>query len=258
MRLLIILLLLPAQILAPIVGSVKHAAGGVTKPASGAVINGTSLASGIVYCSPMNEGSGTTLADLTSSHSTGTFGASGSAPSWVNDSAEFQPGVAFAGGQNVSVANNSGLGTMTGMSMMVITKITSTGTYPMMFTTGSNTNLEIRLESTTQDLDAIVATTSNLTSGKTYADSTVHIFIVTFSSTAGHGTNVYVDGLSVLADTTNTGAPTLNQTNWFLGARDGSDSNPLTGRLYTVVLWNRELSSSDVTSLQSDPWSYLR
>ncbi|MDB5272833.1 MAG: C-terminal target protein [Chitinophagaceae bacterium] len=96
-----------------------------------------------------------------------------------------------------------------------------------------------------------------LTSPKSYNDGSWHQLVITCSSTAGHGTNMYVDGALVATNTSALGGQ--NYTGYWrinydgIGWTDSPTSNYFKGAMDDVMIFNAELTSGNITTLYNTP-----
>lgn len=235
---------------------------GVTgKPAPGTLVaTGKPISSGLVLCFPMNEGSGTTIDDYSTTADNGTLS---NATAWATD-ATWTEELNLAGTYNVSIPYNSAFhietysvgilfkSTMTGFGAMASSSLS--GVYPMSLFIGDNSTPG------SINLQAGASETSNTSA---YNNGAWHYLVAT--RTQGANMAIFVDGI-YKGNTTDGNSPgsTLNTNPLVLGWWN-SGSNPFNGALGCFMYWNRVLTgipgsiggtaTGEIAQVTADPFT---
>jgi len=213
------------------------------KPAEGAAINGASISSGLVLSCLFNEGTGTSIADNTSSPLIGTLSA-GSI--WGTDDT-YTNVLNFDGSAYGAIPHDSKISIET-YTISLAFKTTSTTNYGVLVDKSSSTKSTYKMffgYPSAGNLTFDVYDGSNdalYTADSTYNDDDWHKLI--FSREQGGDMNIYVDGvLQGQGDDTTTLGATVNTEDLVI-AREAGTGRRYTGSFAYLNMWNRVLSGA--------------
>jgi len=208
----------------------------VTNTATGSAIN--TLTTGLVGYWPMDEGSGTSALDLSGSGNTGTLYNS---PTWQSGaSCKFGDCLSFAGASSQYVKTASSFAVPPRITLSIW--VYATAWVDQMF--GTNVNQGIMIGSVSGALYVGITTTGFNLGGSLPNNQWVQI-AVTYDGTYYCG---YVNGAQTTCTNSEPAYSTGTQPIWIGGNNYGGY---LTGRADDVRIYNRALSSSEVSTLYS-------
>lgn len=207
---------------------------------------------GLVGFWPMDEGSGTTIRDLSGNGTTLNGTAIGS-PTWTTG-ANCKVGTCLtfnsASSQKVNISNNSklNLNGASGMSMSAWVKTASVST-------GSIIN---KSEGTTLTAYALSVSPANVSllngksaknGNKTVNDGVWRHIVTTISGTSPYTYNIYVDGVLDSTGTSTEAISTNTNTLALAGQNDSGYGSYFTGTIDQVRLYNRTLTDDEIKSM---------
>jgi hypothetical protein len=235
-----------------------------TKPSYPSALNADAINNGLVGCWIFNEGSGTVAHDLSSNLNNGTL----NGPVWSNDT--INPLLSFQSGSQVDIASATPLLLTTNSSIAttVITGPSAGTTYPVIFAvmgTSGTDGYQITWRTVVDSFGNNEFMYNVRVSGRSWgqdwvksnvipAPNTRYNIVATRNGTTGV-IKIYING--TLAGTFNGGTSALTfgtSPVAQIGDGVGNSSAFWTGKIDNVRVWNRELSSFEVSSLNANPY----
>jgi hypothetical protein len=237
------------------------------KPAPGATLDtGNALTTSLVLCWLLNEGSGTSAADLSGEGNTGAFTG---APTWATETSNYSPYATGFSGTNRIEKSSSAAGLPTGATaawaMEVWARMTGTISLASVFGFGARPILSPAVGQRRNFLQFGGSAPSNHVYfwGETHdwdtgvgwvTDGGWHQYV--FSTIGGSSTptiRLYVDGSSA-ASGTPSGTLDTAAAEIYAGDRHNSGAGGFGGDIAIARIWARDLPDADVASLHSSPY----
>ena len=221
-----------------------------TKPSSATFQSSNSLATGIIGAWPLQEGSGTAVADVSGHGLNLSF--VGTSPVWGTG-----PNGAiltFGGAGALTIADNALLKPTSGFTFSCYASFNNTQSgAPRMFRKYLSSGAYFGVATSAGSYQTAGSTYSGTYNTASY-ENAYHLYTVTTNTTTNTQT-FYVDGVAI-GTATGSGALTWDTTNLYLmGSPTGSDY--AAGKLDVAYEWSRALSSTEVAALAANPYLLL-